>query len=66
MQDDCTEVVGKVLQCSNSFAALVTERIMDVYKGIRTVGGFYNDAVKRLMEQLMMLALSPYWQEVHE
>ena len=59
MQDDCTEVIGQVLQCSNSFPALVTEKILDIYKGIRTVGGFYNDAVKRLMIGLMMLALSP-------
>ena len=54
------------MQCSNSFAFLVTERILHVYKGIKTAGAFYIDSVKKLMERLMLLALSAYFEEMRE
>ena len=66
MQDDCAEIVQGVVKCEQWLAVLVAAGIMDAYRAVNNVGSFYNDAVKRLMQRLMMLALYPYWMEMRE
>ena len=64
MQEDCVRIVQKVVKCEHWLASVVTVGILDAYRAVNNVGSFYNDAVKRLMQRLMMLALFPYWLEM--
>ena len=66
MQEDYSTIVKEELQCSFGLAFLVTWQILLANKAIKQVGSFYNDTVKILMQQLMLLALGPYLLEMLE
>ena len=61
MQTNQVEVVREILKGEIWLASQVTAEILDLNLIIHDVGRFYNDAVKYLMQRLLMLGLSPYW-----
>ena len=63
MQGDYIKVFEQAFQYEYWSACQVTSVIIDANIAIEDVGSFYNDTVKNLMQQLMILDLSPYWPE---